>query len=197
MRKLKVILALVVTLVMMFSLVACGSTEENKPATDTTKEHEEVIQTPTETDEQIKEDGKTEEVDPPVTEDVQKPENTEKPDATEGSGNSEQEDDTNGANGDVDEVWGDNKFEEMMPEPPVKGWFAKQTDDFTYEMTLENPSDADVTAMCDFAKSLENEGYSVREESETSYTAKAANGNFIKIRCEDGRILIVIFNLTN
>lgn len=192
MKKLKVILALVVALVMFFSLAACGSTEENKPVIDsTTKEHEEVSQTPTENNEQVQEEDETEEVIPPATEKVQKPEETEVPDS------SQQNAGTDGANGEVDEVWGDNKFEEMMPEPPIKGWQSEQTDDFTYEMILENPSDDDVTAMCIFAKSLEDEGYSIREESETSYTANAANGNFIKIRCEDGRILIVIFNLTN
>ena len=189
MQKLKVILAIVVTLVMTFSLVACGNTEENDSVIDsTTKEHEEVIQTPTESDESTKEDVETQETTPPVTEEIQEPDETEVPD------NSDKDD---GTNGEENEVWGDNKFEEMMPEPPVKGWKFDQTDDFTYEMTLDNPSDADVTAMCDFAKTLENEGYTIREESETSYTAKADKGNFNKVRCEAGRILVVICNFTN
>lgn len=164
-NEMKKSIVLILSLLMVLSIVACG--------------------TQTTTDENGKNDEKTENVGKNETE-------TSK----------EAEDESS-----FDTSWASNDFEKLLPELPFTGWTTSQTNDNTYKMELQglntsaatNPSDsgeedgADKNKLITYLNSLSDYGFTIEETGAGfKWLVKDADGNQMEFMCGDGYLGIEI-----
>lgn len=176
-------ITLLLALLMVLSLVACGN--------------------PTNTEESSATNEQTES----STLDSEKTENTEEstePVETETPTESEEETPA------FDTSWASNEFEAVLPQLPFSGWTAKQ-DGNTYKMELgglktETKTDADgntigygedKTAIINYVESLKNYGFTVEETGGIEgyvyeWSIKDASGNEVEVTCAEGYCWIEI-----
>ena len=176
-------IALVLCLLMVVSLAACGS--------QTTAEESSNIQNTDQT-----------ETAAPETEETEQPEESTESVETEAPTETEEETPA------FDTSWASNEFEAMIPELPFTGWTVVNETDTIYELELgglrtANGADTatgfeeDKDALITYINSLSAYGLTVEETGENySWLATNDEGNTIEFMCSDGYCWIT-FNKAN
>ncbi len=164
-------IALLLCLLMVTSLVACGS---NNTATD---------------------DSQTSQVETENNETSTPEESEETPTEAETETPAESEEPTEEPEPSFDSSWASNEFEALLPELPFTGWTVeKETNSYYEMMTSELANDeSDLNKMTEYVESLKTYGFIVETgERQGEWLITDSIGNIIEISCSRDRCFITI-----
>jgi hypothetical protein len=95
------------------------------------------------------------------------------------------------------EVWGDNKFEAMIPEPPLKGWEVAQYPDepANYYVKYHNVTVDENILMVEYIEGLDGNGFRVDYLNGTTIVAYSdVIPDGVRAEFGNGEILLIITN---
>ena len=164
-------LALILSLIMMLSLVACGN-QTNTEESSTTNEQTESTTLDSEKTENTEESTESVETETPTESEEQTPA--------------------------FDTSWASNEFEAMIPELPFTDWTVVEETDNTYKLEVgglrtANGADTatgfeeDKDALITYINSLSEYGFTVEETGENyNWLVTDGEGNTIEFMCAEG-----------